>query len=113
MRKRSDSGPSPKRRIFLSAKSCVSAIVTVADDHHSACCTLLRDIAVLARQDAGCLRFVVYEDRENRGRFAINEEWEDEVSLQHHLETDHVLKVFDEIGKLGGKIENMWCAIVE
>ncbi|MDR6183922.1 putative quinol monooxygenase [Asaia bogorensis] len=94
-------------------KSCVSAIVTVADDHHSACRTLLRDIAVLAREDAGCLRFVVYEDRENRGRFAINEEWEDEVSLQHHLETDHVLKVFDEIGKLDGKIDNMWCAIVE
>lgn len=97
----------------MSVKSCVSATVTVPAERHAECRSLLHDISLLARRDDGCLRFVVYEDKENRGRFAINEEWEDESSLQRHLKTDHVLKVFDDIGKIGGKIDNMWCLLVE
>lgn len=96
----------------METRSCVSATVVVPENRHAECRSILHDIALLARKDAGCERFVVYEDKESKGRFAINEEWADDSSLQAHLKTEHVLEVFGKIEKIGGQIDNMWCAPV-
>lgn len=96
----------------MPARACVSATVTVPSDKHAEGKTLLHDVALKARQDPGCLRFVVYENKEKEGHFSINEEWENDSFLQDHLKLDHVVTVFSEIEKIGGKIDNTWCRAI-
>lgn len=56
------------------------------------------ELAILAgtsRADAGCIRYDVLQDTEDRDRFVLWEEWIDEPSLADHNERSHVARFLE------------------
>jgi quinol monooxygenase YgiN len=44
----------------------------------------MTELGRLARKDAGCLRFEVYQSQSHTNTFFLVEQWEDEASLDAH-----------------------------
>ena len=56
---------------------------------------LLKGMVEPSRAEAGCLRYDLYQDVTNPGRFLLYESWDSEISLEKHRYTDH-MNIFKE-----------------
>ena len=52
------------------------------------------------KKDAGCLRYEMYEDISNPLVVTVIEEWEDQESLDKHMNSSHFLDLIPSIGEL-------------
>jgi quinol monooxygenase YgiN len=57
---------------------------------------LCKKLVELSLKDKGCIDYGLYQDLKNPGVLTFLEEWEDEKSLEEHLNSDH----FKEISPL-------------
>ena len=64
-----------------------------------------RKLEAAARQEPGCLMFVVHRHRTDHSRFFVYEQYRDDAALAAHRETKHfeeyVVKVLPAIGVRG------------
>jgi quinol monooxygenase YgiN len=59
-------------------------------DQSTALQTLLRGLIAPTRAEAGCIRYDLWQDRDNPVSFVLIEEWTDEPTLERHLATPHL-----------------------
>ncbi|CEP03878.1 unnamed protein product (mitochondrion) [Plasmodiophora brassicae] len=61
---------------------------------------LFNSLLVPSRAHAGCIKYNVYQDRNDPQEFAFIEEWQTEKALDDHLATDLLKQGFARVGKL-------------
>jgi len=54
----------------------------------------LADLTRLSRNQVGCLRYDCFQSEETSGRFMLVMQWQDERSLQAHLDSEHIVAFF-------------------
>ena len=52
-----------------------------------------RKLATAARQEPGCRMFVVHQHRDDKRRFFIYEEYNNDAALQAHRDSDHFKEI--------------------
>ena len=79
------------------------ALAEIVPQHESEAVRILRDLAVLTRQEEGCLRYDLYRDEDNPMRINSIEVWADRASLARHMNAPHLkVAILSLIGKLAG-----------
>ena len=63
---------------------------------------LLVDLARASRDDAGCLSYGFYADVEDATRFVSVETWDEQASLDAHMQQPHVTSGLGRLGDLLG-----------
>ena len=81
----------------------VLAVTWVANPgREEAVADAFRKLEAAARQEPGCLMFVVHRHRTDRARFFVYEQYRDDAALAAHRETKHfqeyVVKVLPPLG---------------
>jgi quinol monooxygenase YgiN len=59
--------------------------------------SILQDMVPVARAEAGCELYELYEAAENPAHFVFFEHWSDEKSLDAHTATQHFKRAADSI----------------
>lgn len=55
----------------------------------------LREMIPLARQEEGCIHFLVSRSQENSDEFLLYEVYDSEVALERHRETPHFKRIIE------------------
>jgi len=64
-------------------------------------------------QEAGCLRYAIHRGIEDAQTFVVVERWTSRESLDEHLKTAHIQKLFSAMGDLlAGPAEILSCRLL-
>jgi quinol monooxygenase YgiN len=55
------------------------------------------------KNDAGCIRYELFQDTSDPGIVTMFEEWEDQASLDKHLSSRHFNEIAPKLGELCSK----------
>lgn len=69
-------------------------------DHEDELLGLLRTLAPVTREEAGCLAFEVFQILDEPGSFAIHERWATPAAMNAHHQTEHAAAFLKEAGAL-------------
>lgn len=61
---------------------------------------LFEGVVERTRSEDGCLRYELFQDREDDDRIILLEEWRDEEALNAHLGAEHIKDLFQKIMQL-------------
>jgi quinol monooxygenase YgiN len=70
----------------------VVAHIEAVSGHEATVREVLSGYCEPTRAEAGCIRYDLFEDLENPGKFTFIEEWESEAHLLAHSQSDHLNK---------------------
>lgn len=76
------------------------ATLTAKPGQEAALKQALRDIIPLVRNEPGCLRYDMYEDRDDPSRIVMLEVWETENALAQHAEAPPFKRLAARFGEL-------------
>lgn len=62
--------------------------------------TVLLSLIRPTRQEPGCIRYELWQERENRTNFNWVEEWESQVALDQHLTSAHFQEANSKLASL-------------
>jgi quinol monooxygenase YgiN len=78
----------------------IVAILTAKPGRESALETLLRGMVPLSRAESGNLRYDLWQDNDNAGRFVLDELYKDNGSVASHRATPHFQNYLSQINDL-------------
>jgi quinol monooxygenase YgiN len=78
----------------------IVAILTAKEGRESELETLLRGMVPLSRAEAGNLRYDLWQDGDNRGRFVLDELYKSDDAIVSHRATPHFQNYLSRIGEL-------------
>ena len=62
---------------------------------------IIADLVKKTNAEKGCITYNVHQDKKEKTKFAMIEQWECQADLDAHLKTDHVKKLGQDAEKLG------------
>ncbi len=85
----------------------VLAVTWMAKPGHEAeVAEVFRKLEAAARQEPGCLMFVVHRHRSDARRFFIYEQYRDDAALETHRNTPHFKQyVVEDLKHIGERVE--------
>lgn len=60
----------------------------------------LRRVVLPTHRELGCLRYAIHRGVDNPLQFVVVERWDSKASLDAHLKSDHVQKLFRDVKDL-------------
>lgn len=64
---------------------------------------VITELVEKTRQEAGCIKYEVYQDDKDSNHLILLEEWESQAILDKHSASDHFKALVPKIGELSGK----------
>lgn len=85
----------------------VLAVTWIASEGHEAdVIKAFEKLAAGSRTEAGCRMYLVHQDRDDKRRFFVYEQYEDEGALDAHRDTSHFQEIaVNTLPKLGKRAE--------
>ncbi len=68
----------------------VIAHIQAKEEHLDAVLAALLKLIEPTRKEAGCLKYELFQDNNNKNLFIFVEQWESHALLQQHLQSEHI-----------------------
>ena len=70
------------------------------EENYDQALELIKELVAESQKEDGCIIYDVYKDMDNELGLCIFEKWEDEESLEKHMNSEHFKRLVPKIGAL-------------
>ncbi|MCT4618283.1 MAG: antibiotic biosynthesis monooxygenase [Marinisporobacter sp.] len=77
------------------------------EDKLSEIIQLYKELVELTRKEEGCIKYELYQDKDDATILTMIEEWESKKALDEHLESEHFTRIVPTLNKLMSRQTDM------